>query len=146
MERPNKEAFSEAKNRPRTSRSLFCRQLWTQFCPPALTVPGPTQLQVHVALCLSSCQKPSSAPAPSLGQHGSPVPGARCSQSCWPSAPFNFIRVLAESTSAVRACIGCLYWPFKASRMATANKQLPCIGGHGTPSPSASPWEEFCSS
>lgn len=30
--------------------------------------------------------------------------------------------------------------------MAAAEKQLLCVGGHGRPSPSASPWEEFCGS
>lgn len=65
------------------------------------------QQQPHedVPACRSSGQQPS----PSLGQHSTPVPGARCSQSFWPSALSALVTILSELTPAVRGCSGCLY-------------------------------------
>jgi len=86
---------------------VLCRRLRAWFCPPAPAVPRPAQPYDRVPLRASSGQQPSSLPAPSLGRHGSPVPGARFSRSCWPSATSALIRILAELASAAWACGAC---------------------------------------
>lgn len=67
-------------------------------------------LSQAAAICPRAARpSPGQQPSSSLGQRGTPVPSARCSQSFWPSALSALVTIHAELMPAARGSSGCLY-------------------------------------